>query len=43
MYNRVDVIQTRYYIKINVKTYINKIFEPYFTTWVKTSYPSLAQ
>ena len=43
MYNGVDVIQTQYYIKINVKTYINKIFKPYFTTWMKTSYPSPAQ
>ncbi len=43
MYNGVDVTQTRYYIKINVKTYINKIFKPYFTTWTKTSYPSPAR
>jgi hypothetical protein len=43
MYNGVDVIQTRYYIKINVKTYIDKIFKPYFTTWMKTSYPSPAR
>jgi hypothetical protein len=43
MYNGVDVLQTRYYIKINVKTYINKIFELYFTTWMKTSYPSPAR
>ena len=42
MYNGIDVIQTRYYIKLNIKTYIEKIFEPYFSTWMKTSYPSPA-
>jgi hypothetical protein len=43
MYNGIDVIQTRFYIKLNVKTYIEKIFEPYFSTWMKTSYPSPAR
>jgi hypothetical protein len=40
MYNGIDVTQTRYYIKLNLKTYISKIFEPYLTTWMKTAYPT---
>jgi hypothetical protein len=32
MYNRVDILQTRYYIKMSVQTYIDKICEPYFST-----------
>jgi hypothetical protein len=40
MYNGVDVLQTRYYIKLNLTTYVNKIFEPYFATWMKTAYPT---
>jgi hypothetical protein len=43
MYNRVDILQTRYYIKISVQTYIDKICEPYFFTWMKTSYPTPTQ
>jgi hypothetical protein len=43
MYNGIDVIQTRFYIKLNVKTYIEKIIKPYFCTWMKTSYPSPAR
>jgi hypothetical protein len=43
MYNGIDIIQTRFYIKLNIKTYIKKIFEPYFSTWMKTSYPSPAR
>jgi hypothetical protein len=43
MYNGVDVHQTRYYIKINLKTYINKIFKPYSATWMKTAYPTPAR
>ena len=27
MYNGIDILQTRYYIKINLTTYIDKIFE----------------
>ena len=42
MYNGIDILQTRYYIKINLKTFINKIFEPYLATWMKTAYPSPA-
>jgi hypothetical protein len=39
MYNGVDILQTQYYIKMSVRTYIKKICEPYFATWMKTSYP----
>jgi hypothetical protein len=39
MYNEVDVYQTRHYIKLNVKTFIDKVFECHITTWMKTSYP----
>ena len=38
-YNGVDILQTQYYIKMSVRTYIKKICEPYFATWMKTSYP----
>jgi len=38
MYNGVDISQTRHYIKI-----IDKIFEPYLATWMKTAYPSPAR
>ena len=43
MHNGIDILQTRYYIKINLKTFINKIFEPYLATWMKTAYPSPAR
>jgi hypothetical protein len=43
MYNGVDVLQTRYYIKLNLTTYINKIFKPYLATWMKTAYPTPVQ
>jgi hypothetical protein len=43
MYNGVDILQTRYYIKMSVQTYIDKICEPYFATWMKTSYPTPAR
>jgi hypothetical protein len=39
MYNGVNVLQTQHYIKINVKTFINNVFEHHITTWMKTSYP----
>lgn len=42
MYNGIDILQTRYYIKINLKTFVDKIFEPYLTTWMKNAYPSPA-
>ena len=41
-YNGVDMQQTRYYIKISLKTYFDKIFEPYFATWMKMVYPTPA-
>jgi hypothetical protein len=40
MYNGIDILQTRHYIKINVKTFVDKIFEPYLATWMKTAYPT---
>jgi hypothetical protein len=40
MYNGVDVLQTRHYIKINVKTFINKVFKHHIATWMKMSYPT---
>ncbi len=43
MYNGIDILQTRYYIKINVKTFVDKIFEHYLATWMKTAYPSPAR
>jgi hypothetical protein len=39
MYSSVDVHQTRHYVKQSVKTFLKKIFEPYFATWMKTCYP----
>ncbi len=32
MYNGIDVLQTRHYIKLSVTTFIDKVFEPYFKT-----------
>jgi hypothetical protein len=43
MCNGINVHQTHYYIKINLATYVNKIFEPYFATWMKTAYPTPAR
>ena len=43
MYNGIDIPQTCYYIKINLKTFIDKIFKPYLATWMKNTYPSPAQ
>ncbi len=40
MYNGVNILQTRHYIRINVKTFIDKVFERHITTWMKTSYPT---
>jgi hypothetical protein len=42
MYNGINILQTRYYIKINLRTCIDKIFEPYFAIWIKNAYPSPA-
>jgi hypothetical protein len=38
MYNGVNIYQTCHYIKLNVKTFIEKVFERHITTWMKTSY-----
>ena len=35
MYNGIDVIQTRHYIKISCSSYINKICEKYLQTWMR--------
>jgi hypothetical protein len=43
MYNGVNVLQTCHYIKISVSTFISKIFKPYLTTWIKSSYPMPAR
>jgi hypothetical protein len=40
MYNGVDVIQTRDYIKITNSTFVEKVFEHHIATWMKTSYPT---
>ena len=40
MYNGVDVYQTRDYIKINIKTFVDKAFAKHISTWMKTSYPT---
>ncbi len=40
MYNSIDVLQTRHYIKINIKTFIDKVFKHHIATWMKTSYPT---
>ena len=39
LYNGVDIIQTRHYIKLNVKTFVEKVFSKHIATWMKTSYP----
>jgi len=37
MYNSIDVLQARDYIKITCKTFINKICDKYLTSWMQTS------
>jgi hypothetical protein len=39
-YNSIDIIQTQFYIKINVKLFIKKAFKKHIATWMKTSYPT---
>ena len=39
LYNGVDILQTRHYIKLNVKTFVEKVFQQHIATWMKTSYP----
>jgi hypothetical protein len=41
MYNGIDKYPTRHYIKLNIKTFINKVFKRQIPTWMKTSYPTL--
>jgi hypothetical protein len=43
MYNGVNILQTCHYIKISVSTFIFKVFQPYLTTWMKSSYPMPAR
>jgi hypothetical protein len=38
MYNGVDIYQTCHYIKINIKSFIDKVFAKHIATWMKTSY-----
>ena len=40
LYNGVDIIQTRHYVKLNVKTFVEKAFAKHIETWMKTSYPT---
>ena len=35
MYNGIDVVQTRHYIKISCTTYINKICDKYLQSWMR--------
>jgi hypothetical protein len=39
MYNGMDILQTKHYIKLSVKTFINKVFESHIATWMNTCYP----
>jgi hypothetical protein len=43
MYNGIDVLQTRHYIKISVTSFINKVFEKHLATWMKSANPSPAR
>ena len=36
LFNGVDVLQTRYYVKISVETYLNKIMPKHLASWMKT-------
>jgi hypothetical protein len=38
LYNGVDILQTRHYIKLTVKTFVEKAFSKHIATWMKTSY-----
>ena len=35
MYNGLDVMQSRWYIKISVETYLRRALEPYFSSWLE--------
>ena len=43
MYNGVDIYQTRHYIKINIKSFVDKVFAKHIATWMKTSYSTLLE
>ena len=43
MYNGIDVLQTRHYIKISVTSFINKVFDKHLATWMKSAYPCAAR
>jgi hypothetical protein len=43
MYNGIDVLQTRHYIKISVHSFVDKVFEHHLSTWMKSAYPSPAR
>jgi hypothetical protein len=40
MYNGINIYQTCHYIKLDVKTFIEKVFNRHIATWMKTSYPT---
>jgi hypothetical protein len=40
IFNGVNILQTQHYIRINAKTFINKVFERHCSTWMKTLYPT---
>ncbi len=43
MYNGIDVLQTRHYIKVSVRSFMEKVFEKHLITWMKSAYPSAAR
>jgi hypothetical protein len=43
MYNGINVLQTRHYIKVSVRLFIKKVFEKHLATWMKSAYPSAAR
>jgi hypothetical protein len=43
MYNGIDVHQTRHYIKISVRSFIDKVFKKHLAMWMKSAYPSPAR
>jgi len=38
MFNGVDILQSKYFIKINVKTYLEKVCEKYLNGWMKKGF-----
>ena len=34
LYNGIDILQSRWYIKLSMKTYLTKMLAPYFDTWL---------